>query len=187
MLRVSGLWPAASFAARSAASLPGTPTCAGIHRNWISHPRFRSSSSDRIASTRIYCPDGHLGFRMAWMAACLSVKMVHLPGVMTVVCMSSTICSANASPFSSAAYTVEVVAVPIYSIRLVRMPLSWNAGASAAAPTWPLIPLPSVYIHIVPGSVASCCLIASSADSSIQTNGGIHHAGTTCCWRFRIG
>ena len=38
-----------------------------------------------MASTRIYCPDGHLGFRMAWMAAWLSVKMVHLPGVTIVV------------------------------------------------------------------------------------------------------
>jgi len=32
------LWPAASLAARSATSLPGTPTCAGIHQSWTSQP-----------------------------------------------------------------------------------------------------------------------------------------------------
>jgi hypothetical protein len=31
--REFGSWPAASLAARSAASLPDTPTCAGTHRN----------------------------------------------------------------------------------------------------------------------------------------------------------
>ncbi|GFF62691.1 hypothetical protein IFM51744_11011 [Aspergillus udagawae] len=43
---VLGLVLVASFAACSAASLPGTPTCAGIHRNCICHPWLRSASSD---------------------------------------------------------------------------------------------------------------------------------------------
>ena len=137
-----GLWPAASLAARSAASLPGAPACAGIHRSWISHSWSRSLSSARIASTRIYCPDGLLGFRIAWITAWLSVKIVHLPGVFVVVCMSSAICSASTSPLSSAAYTVEVVDVPMYSVLFVRMFANWSLGAIAAAPTWPSIPLP---------------------------------------------
>jgi hypothetical protein len=64
-VRAFGSWPAASLAARSAASLPGTPTCAGIQRSWTSHPRSRSLSTARMASTRIYCPEGHLGFAIA--------------------------------------------------------------------------------------------------------------------------
>jgi hypothetical protein len=72
---VFGSWPAASLAARSAASLPGTPTCAGIYWSWTSQPWSRSWSSARIASTRMYCPEGHLGFAIAWMAAWLSVYM----------------------------------------------------------------------------------------------------------------
>ena len=54
-------YPAASFAVRSAASLPGTPTCAGTHRSWISQPRSRSVSRALTASTRMYCPEGDLG------------------------------------------------------------------------------------------------------------------------------
>ena len=57
---------------------------------------------------------GHLGFRIAWMAAWLSVNMVYLLGVMYVVCMSSSICSARTSPVISAAYPVNVADVPMY-------------------------------------------------------------------------
>lgn len=59
--REFALWPAASF--------PGTPTCAGIHRNCTSQPWPRSSSSAWMASARMYCPDGCFRFRIAWMAA----------------------------------------------------------------------------------------------------------------------
>lgn len=103
-VRVSGSYPAAILAVRSAASLPGTPACAGIHRNCTSHPCLRSSSSACTASTRIYWPEGCSGLRIAWMAAWLSVKMVHLPGVGAVACISSTIRNANTNPLSSAAY-----------------------------------------------------------------------------------
>ena len=87
---------------------------AGIHRNYTSDTRFRGSSSACTALIKIYCPGGHLGFRIDWMAAWLSVNMAHLPGVMSVVCMSSTICSARTSPLRSAAYPVNVADVPMY-------------------------------------------------------------------------
>ena len=78
-VRAFGSWPAASLAAWSAASLPGTPTWAGVRRIWISQPRSWSVSTVRVASTRIHCPEGHLGLAIAWMAAWSSVKTVHLP------------------------------------------------------------------------------------------------------------
>jgi hypothetical protein len=100
---VSGSYPAATLAVRSAASFPGTPTCAGIHRNSTIHPRSRSASSACTASTRIYWPDGCLGFRIAWMAAWLSVKMAHFPGTGAVECILSAISNASTIPLSSAA------------------------------------------------------------------------------------
>jgi len=39
-------------------------------------------------------------------------------------------------------------------------------------------------MRIVAGLVASCSLIASSADPFMHINGGVHHGGTTCGWRF---
>ena len=42
----------------------------------------------------------------------------------------------------------------------------------------------AVYTHSVLGSTASCFMMASSGDLSIQMNGGVHHGGTTCCWRL---
>ena len=94
--------------------------------------------------------------------------------------LSSSMCSARASPLSYAAYTVEVADVPMYWVCLMQMPSLWSVDVTAAAPTWPLIPLPSVYMRIVPGSVASCSLIAPSADSLMRMTGGDHHGGTTC-------
>lgn len=44
--------------------------------------------------------------------------------------------------------------------------------------------LPGVSIASVLRSIASCCLIAASGDSSMQVNGGIHHGGTICCCGF---
>ena len=90
-----GLWSAAFLVARSAASLLGIPTCAGIHRSWTSHSWSRSSSSARIAFTRTYCPDGHLGFAIAWMADWLSVKTVQWPGVFVCAWMSRAIRNAS--------------------------------------------------------------------------------------------
>lgn len=84
-------------------------------------------------------------------------------------------CTARASPLSSAAYTVEVADVPMYWVRLVQMPSLGSAGVTVAAPTQPLIPLPSVYMRIVPVFVASRSLIAPSADSLMGMNGGGHH------------
>lgn len=63
--REFGLWPVASFTAWSAALLPGTLTCAGIHQSWTSHPWSQSLSSACIALTTMYCPKGHLGFAIA--------------------------------------------------------------------------------------------------------------------------
>jgi hypothetical protein len=108
---------AASLAAWSAASLPDTPTCAGIHLNYISVPWLRSSSRVWMTSMRIYCPEGHLGLCMACNAAWLSVNMVYLFGPVPVDSMSSASCSASLSPMSSAAYTVDVSDVPIYWVR----------------------------------------------------------------------
>lgn len=147
--REFGSWLAASLAAWSAASLPSTPICAGIHRNCTSHSQLRSLSRVCAASTRIYWTERCLGFCIAWMAAWLSVKIVHLLGMPVVACMSSIICSARTSPLSSAAYTVEVEEVPIYSVRFLLMSLVWSVDATAAAPMWPLMPLPSVQLYVV--------------------------------------
>ena len=107
-------------------SLPGTPSCAGIHRNSTSHPRFRSSSSACTAFIKIYCPDRHSGFRIAWMAAWLSVNMAHLPGVMSVVCMLSTICSARTTSLRFAAYPLNVADVPCTESISCRYPLAFT-------------------------------------------------------------
>ena len=56
---------------------------------------------------------GHLGLRIARMAAWLSVDMVYLLGMMFVVCMSSSICGARTS-LISAAYPVNVADVSTY-------------------------------------------------------------------------
>lgn len=57
---------------------------------------------------------GHLGFRIARMAAWLSVDMVYLLGMMFVVCMSSSICGARTSSLISPAYPVNVAGVSMY-------------------------------------------------------------------------
>ncbi len=91
----------------------------------------------------MYCPEGHLGSWIARRAAWLSVKMAHVSGWLAVSCMLSMICRANTSPLSSAAYTVDVVDGPMYCIRFVPI-LPVGVGMIAAAPTWPLMELPSV-------------------------------------------
>ncbi len=61
---VSGVHPAACFAAVSAASLLGIPLCAGIHLNSELMPlAFNPSRSWRIP-LKIYCPKVLLDLRM---------------------------------------------------------------------------------------------------------------------------
>ena len=60
-------------------ALPRVP---GPTEKCTSHPCFRSLSNACMASIRIYCFDGCLGFRIAWMAVWSSVNMAHFPGFM---------------------------------------------------------------------------------------------------------
>lgn len=71
-MQLFSLHSVASFAAMSAASFPGTPSCAGIQCNSMLFPQL---AMRRARSLRIYCPDWFLGEWIASIAAWLSVKM----------------------------------------------------------------------------------------------------------------
>ena len=58
----------------------------------------------------------------------------------------------------------ETVIRPMYSILLERTSSICNEGAMAAAPTWPLIPLPSVYMD----RVVRCMMFGVSCDFAID-------------------
>lgn len=62
------------------------------------------------------------------------------------LCVDRRVRSGMPAPFplSSAAYTVEVVDVPMYSILFARIPWIASIGATTAALTWPSMPLSSV-------------------------------------------
>ncbi len=72
----------------------------------------------------------------------------------------------------------------MYCSGFVRVQLSGGVNVIAAAPAWPWIGLPSVYIRTVPGFMALCSLMASSADGLMQAGGGVHHSATTCDCSF---
>ena len=74
-LRPSSLHPVASLAAWSAASFPGMPTWAGIHRTVTEYPLFWSSRVCCAMSARMYAPDRPSAFAIDQMAAWLSVYM----------------------------------------------------------------------------------------------------------------
>ena len=69
------------------------------------------------------------------MAAWLSVKMVHRPGLLVLTYISRIICSISISPLRSATYIVEVSEVPMYCSRFALISLLDSIGATVAAPT----------------------------------------------------
>ena len=83
---------------------------------------------------------------------------------------------ASRIPCSSAANTVLSDLRPMYVERV-----TWGRRHTAAAPTLPFMPLPSVYIAVGCGGLPSillCCSIAASASRSIVTSGGIQVGST---------
>jgi hypothetical protein len=123
-----------SFVVLSIILLFSIPIYIRIYRNWISYLRSRNISNDRMTSTRIYYLNRYLGFRMVWIMAWLFVKIVYLPGIIIIIYISNNIYNINTSPLSSIVYIVEVVDIPMYSFRVVQMPLIWSTGAVVAIP-----------------------------------------------------
>ena len=87
----------------------------------------------------MYAPDRPSGLISDRIAAWLSVQMAIrlLLGLESVIVCAML--RARLIPCSSAAYTVEIASVPMYV--LLVWPLEGN---TAAAPTWPLMLLPSM-------------------------------------------
>ncbi|EXK23284.1 hypothetical protein FOMG_19938 [Fusarium oxysporum f. sp. melonis 26406] len=72
-VRPPSLQPVASFAARSASSLPWIPICAGTHLISVFRSCVRSSSICCVIFLSRYAPDLPLGLAVDRMAAWLSV------------------------------------------------------------------------------------------------------------------
>src|SRR5579859_1435724 len=137
MMASSPLDFAASFAALSASSLPSMSLCPGIHL--ISTCMLLSSMSDSIlwiAEMRTPCPDCLLGLLRPLIAAWLSAYITHFVNEGGLFRAMSV---ANSNAVASAVYTLCSSSDPRYWCRVCDI-----FGQTAAAPTCPSIPKPSV-------------------------------------------
>ncbi|KAJ8694304.1 hypothetical protein PTI98_009228 [Pleurotus ostreatus] len=142
---------AASLAALSALSFPSTPSCPGIQRTVSLIPAFLL----RAAANTVW-----LALRDPMMAAWLSTYM--LADSIPVCRLISSIPNTNAA--HSPLYTVQSFSVP--SLILSTPVVAPFFVITAAAPTCPLYPEPSVYTFILVLSLLSA-LTASILDTTL--------------------
>jgi hypothetical protein len=100
-----GSHSAACFASMSTSSLPGIPSCDGVHWMVMPIPFPRAWLISCITLYVIYCPDEMARCASACIAAWLSVSMV----APVHPSRSCAICIASSSPTSSAEYTEDRV------------------------------------------------------------------------------
>ena len=136
------LHPVASLAAMSAASLPGTPTWAGIQWMWMSLFRVWILEVMRSKTNWLHCC---LGVLTAAIDAWLLVKIAT---GLSISGWSSTILRPSSSPITSPEYTVNSVSGPGRAYFLSRV-IATSPGigvntVTADAPTLSSIPLPLV-------------------------------------------